>query len=458
MADDILKSISEFSNSLCFDNLPEKAVIAAKERIIDSLACTLGGFNCKAGVIARKHAGPAASQQYAGRIVGQNETVSADAAAFANTCMLRNLDFNDTYPGSHPTDAYGAIFALAPTAGDGVSGEALITAAVISHETIIRHVRAANPSDQGFDQGTTIAMGVAAGAANLLGLTCEQTEHAVSIATVGNVHLRATRSGELSMWKGCATALAVRNAVQAILLASDGMSGPPEPFRGRHGLADHYPSFKWTPYGLNTEDFYIDKANLKYWPVANQMQAAAWCGIELGKQLGVTQIDSILVEANEFAHFESGSEPEKWDPQTKETADHSLPYILAWGLMHGTIGADAFDSEAYLSPQIRPFLKKINVTINEQFTTEYPDEMHMRATAKTKDGKEHVADILNPIGHPKNPMGWNDIENKFMRLSEGFLGREEASKIFRLMHSMETIENIAEVFNLISAGNTKGIE
>ena len=53
MADDILKSISEFSNSLCFDNLPEKAVIAAKERIIDSLACTLGGFNCKAGVIAR---------------------------------------------------------------------------------------------------------------------------------------------------------------------------------------------------------------------------------------------------------------------------------------------------------------------------------------------------------------------------------------------------------------------
>ena len=84
--------------------------------------------------------------------------------------------------------------------------------------------------------------------------------------------------------------------------------------------------------------------------------------------------------------------------------------------------------------------------------------MHMRATAKTKDGKEHGADILNPIGHPKNPMGWNDIENKFMRLSEGFLGREEASKIFRLMHSMETIKNIAEVFNLISAGNTKGIE
>ena len=91
---------------------------------------------------------------------------------------------------------------------------------------------------------------------------------------------------------------------------------------------------------MNTEDFYIDKANLKYWPVANQIQAAAWCGIELGKQIGVTQIDSILVEANEFTHF-GGSEPAKWDPQTKETADHSLPYILAWGLMHGTIGADA---------------------------------------------------------------------------------------------------------------------
>jgi 2-methylcitrate dehydratase len=322
---------------------------------------------------------------------------------------------------------------------------------VISHETVIRHVLAGNPSEQGFDQGTAIAMGVAAGASNLLGLTREQTEHAVSIATTGNMHLRATRSGELSMWKGCATALAVRNAVHAVLLAADGMSGPPEPFRGRHGLADHYPSFEWTPYGPNADDFHIEKANLKFWAVANQMQAAAWCGIELGKQIDADQIESIAVEANEFAHFESGSEPAKWDPQTKETADHSLPYILAWGLMHGAIGTDAFEPKAYLDPAMRPFLQKITVTVNEQFTEEYPVEMHMRATATAKDGKQCVADVLNPIGHPKNPMTMNDIEAKFTRLSGEVLGAKRASEAFSMMQSMEKIENIASVFDAISA-------
>jgi 2-methylcitrate dehydratase len=84
-------------------------------------------------------------------------------------------------------------------------------------------------------------MGAAAGLSSMLGLSREQSAHAISITTAGNLQLRATRSGQLSMWKGCATAYAVRNAVYSVHLAREGMIGPPEPFLGRDGLADHYP-------------------------------------------------------------------------------------------------------------------------------------------------------------------------------------------------------------------------
>jgi 2-methylcitrate dehydratase len=210
----------------------------------------------------------------------------------------------------------------------------------------------ANPSLNGFDQGTAIAMGVAAGLSNMMSLSKEQTAHAVSMATVGNMQLRATRSGQLSMWKGVATAYAVRNAVFSVHLASQGMSGPTDPFLGRDGHADHYPKpFNWPPFGHSLDDFYISRANLKYWPVSYQMQAAAWAGIELGKLTKAEDLVSIEVEANKFAKFESGGEPEKWDPQTKGTAYHSLPYILAWGLKHGQIDDSAFACRRLISTQ-----------------------------------------------------------------------------------------------------------
>ncbi len=252
------------------------------------------------------------------------------------------------------------------------------------------------------------------------------------------------------MWKGCATAYAVRNAVYAIHLARAGMTGPPEPFLGRDGLADHYPKpFEWVPYGTAPKDFHIPQANIKCWPVAYQMQAAAWCGIELGKLTKAEDIVSIEVEANAFAVFESGGEPEKWDPKTKGTADHSLPYILAWGLKHGAIEEKAFTPESYLDPAMRPLLNKITVEMSEEFTKEYPSEMHMRATATDTNGAKHVADILNPIGHRLNPMSLAEIGEKFSRLAAPRLGAKNVATALKHLEMIEEAENVKSAFDAL---------
>jgi len=447
--DAVLKSIADFATGLSYEEIPDNVKTAAKERLIDSLGCALGAADCPTAKIGLSLAGPAASPRAAGRVLGSRTEVAADAAGFVNSCMIRYLDFNDTFPGGHPSDLLGGLYAAAPVLG--ISGKQLITAAVIGYELFFRHIEAANPSLNGFDQGTAIAMGVAAGLSRMMALSHEQTAHAVSIATVGNLQLRATRSGQLSMWKGAATAYAVRSAVFSVHLAAQGMTGPDGPFLARDGLADHYPKpFAWPPFGNQPDHFYMPRANLKYWPVSYQMQAAAWAGIELGKRVKAEDLVSIKVECNAFAKFESGGEPEKWDPQTKGTADHSLPYILAWGLMHGQIDESAFVPAAYLDPAMRPLLNRITVEAGEEMEKVFPGQVHMRATATDNAGKTHVADILNPIGHKMNPMTMEDIKDKFRRLAAPRLGDQRVSRALETWERIEGEKNTKAAFDALA--------
>lgn len=446
--DKILKNITQFAHNLSYEDLPDTVVNAAKIRMLDALACAFAAYDCQEASIGRKLAGHATSIERSGRALGNRENMSAVDAAFINTCMIRQLDFNDAYPGGHPSDMMGAFFAVAPVLK--VSGKKLIVAIVIAYEVFIRHMMARNLNRQGFDQGSAIGLATAAGLSYLYGLTEAQTAHAISITLVSNMQLRVTRSGQLSMWKGCATAHAVRNALFAVYLAKEGMTGPGEPFLGRDGLADHLPKpFAWRPLDNAADNFHIEEVNLKYWPVAYQMQAAAWCGIKLAKQLPLENIANIAVEANSFSVFESGSEAEKWRPMTKATADHSLPYVLAWSLKHGEVSEKAFEVESYSDPNMHAFLKKISVSLNEEFDQKYPKESHMRATAVDIHGKSHCVDVLNPIGHWMNPMSSNHVSEKFSRLISHKFGAGEVKRIVGVWECVEDLNDVGSLFDFL---------
>ena len=100
--DQILASLAEFSSGLSYRDLPADAVTASKDRLLDALGCAIGAYDCDTAEIGRSLAGPAARKELAGRMLGSKKLAAADAAAFVNSCMIRNLDFNDTYPGRPP--------------------------------------------------------------------------------------------------------------------------------------------------------------------------------------------------------------------------------------------------------------------------------------------------------------------------------------------------------------------
>lgn len=448
MVDQILQQLTDFSTGLRYADLPANAVTAAKERLLDTLGCAIGAHDCDIAEIGRALAGPAARPDLAGRITGSKDTATADTVAFTNSCMIRKLDFNDTYPGGHPSDSMGAFFAIGPQVG--ASGEQLITATVIAYEIFIRFQMKGQLREKGWDNGYGIGVGVAAALSNMLNLGPEKTRHAIALTATGNVPMRASRAGMLSMWKGAATAYAVRNAVFAVQLAAEGMTGPEAPFTGRHGLTDLITGpIELPAFGKRPEDFFIPRAKIKFWPVVYNMQALVWAGIELHKRVKAEDLAEVDVQTYWSAWHESGSEPAKWDPQTQETADHSLPYIMAWVLRHGTVDHHAFVPESYLDPTIRPLMNIIKARIDDDIEKGFPNVVRMRVTATDKSGKKHEVEITNPLGHEANPVSMAQLGDKFTRLCAPVLGAERTAAALAHWREIEKSPNLAQSFDLV---------
>ena len=243
---------------------------AATQRLIDSIGCALGAHDCEAATIGRRLAAGQTPGKFPGRVLFHEDRIGAETAAFVNTAMIRRLDFNDRYPGGHPSDCLGALLALAgATPSDG---QRFLTSMVVSYEIFARLSDSAKLSRRGWDQGYAVAISTAAGICNYLDLSIEQTAHAVGIAATSNLLLRVTRSGELTPWKNSATAYATRNGPSAAMLASEGTVGPLTASEGRNGRSENSPG----PFELDR--FHrggaalTPKVQLKYWPVETNGQ------------------------------------------------------------------------------------------------------------------------------------------------------------------------------------------
>ncbi len=426
--DNQTRQIADFAAELSYEQLPDEVIAAATRFLVDSLACAIAAHDCESARIGLDLARGTAPQRYPGRILFHGEKSTAESAAFVNTAMIRNLDFNDQYPGGHPSDCLGAFLALAEAAQ--ADGRRLIEAMVIAYELFVRISDATGLRYKGWDQGFAIGICTAAGVGHLLGLTPQQIGEAVAITAVANVPMRNTRAGELSLWKGAATSFATRNGVFAALLAGQGMTGPDRPFEGKHGLWDLITGpFEFEPLPTAGGPYRSPDVQLKAWPVEYNAQLPVWAALELRSKVDWRALTDIDIGTYTFAFTEIGGEPEKWDPQTRETADHSMPYIFARVLLDGAISVAAFDQSAYRDPAIRPLMNRIHIRLDDEVNAMYPNVVAMKVKATTKDGRLIELFPRDPLGHSNNPMNDQDVREKFKRTVEPVYGREKTSTV-----------------------------
>jgi 2-methylcitrate dehydratase len=446
------ETIAAFAAALTVDDLPPACLDAVRTRLLDSVACAIGGFDSPPSHIARKLASRISAEPGA-RVLGTGAITAPELAAFTNTVMLRVLDYNDTYVsrGSlHPSDLIPAALAAAEVTRS--SGAQLVLSIVLGYEVACAMSSAVNLRERGWDQGIYVSVGSAVAAGKLLGLTRAQLGHAVSLALVPQIPLRQTRAGELSMWKGCATAASVRGGVFAAQLAQLGMTGPDEPFEGRDGLFARVTGEFDLCLPLQSDAYAMQMSNLKLHPSEYHSQAPLDLVPTILERTPVDRIRSIDVETYWMAYSEIGSEPAKWTPETRETADHSLPFLLASALIGGRLSVDAFSDARLRDPKLRQLMQRIRIEHDPLLTERYPEELPSRLHITTTEGDSFTLETTYPRGHFRNPASVADIEAKFTAMADGVLSPPRQTAIREAIASVDRCSDADEVVSAMTWG------
>jgi 2-methylcitrate dehydratase len=447
----LAERLAAYADRLRFEDIDAATIEQVRAFVIDTIGCGIAAFDEKAVRICRDVA--LASGQGASTVIGTSRRIAPDLAAFANGAAFRYYDLNDAYVGGltgHPSDNIAPVLAVAET--ERSSAAELITAIVLVYEVTCRLIDTLDVTARGWDTPVFSLPAVALAAGKLMKLSPDQLAQAVSLALNDHIPMGQTRAQTLSDWKGLADAEAGRNAIFAATLARAGLTGPAPIFEGRKGvfaLVTGPAEIDVDAFGGRDRPFKIHQCGLKSYPAVIYSQTAIVAGIEVAKQVGdLERITSIEIASTRRGHQQAGSEPEKWAPQTRETADHSLPYITARAMLDGDLGNDSYAPDKLRDPRILAFMRKITVTADPEFDKKRGNAPPTRVTATLDDGRRVSHTVANMAGFVGQPMTRADVERKF-RSNVG--KRWPAERTAAILQTFWALERTDDVRGLLGA-------
>src|SRR5450631_1105963 len=355
--------MSRWAASLQYKDLSPDAVYQAKRFLLDSFGCALGGFGQHDVKIAL-----AVLDEIAGRglatVIGTGRRIDPVSASLANALMIRSMDYNDIYwkqDPSHPSDIFPAAIAGCERARSG--GKELIVGLSLGHEFEMRFCEAAFPGvrERGWHHATLTAFVSPIVAGRALHLPWEQIQHAIGISASRHCTLGAVTAGKLTMMKNTVDPQATQSGVFAALLAEKGYTGPEHVIDGKEGLVHCFgPDWKLNLLtdGLG-ESWRITQCGMKAFPTEalTHTPISAVLGIVKDQDLKPEEILEVHVRTTSRG-ADILSDPSKYDPHTKETADHSLPYVLAAAIAERQVTPLQFEMRKIVDPRIREQLHK----------------------------------------------------------------------------------------------------
>jgi 2-methylcitrate dehydratase len=393
---------------------PGDAVHAAKRMLLDSIGCALGSYREQVPAIVRAVTARRAKPSGA-RVFGSPDRLHPDAAAFANSVMIRFLDYNDSHASTagvgHPSDYIPA--ALAQLGPAEVPGDQVLRAIGVGYEVFCRLLDATRLGVEQIDHVLNGAVASAAAACVANGLGSEATRHALSLAVTANLSLQATRLGDLSMWKGCAAGNACRNGVFAAELAAAGLTGPDSPFTGRGGLAAVTGrEIDLGPLRAGGRPA-IFGCHVKRFPSGYFSQGAVEAALAVHAELDGRVPAAVEVGTFEFGKQVMAGDAQKWHPATRETADHSIPYVVACALARGAVRRDDLAGSQLGDPAIRRLLDVLTVEVDPECAAAWPQACMNRVTVTFGDGSQVSQSVRYYRGHAANPLSDAELEAKF---------------------------------------------
>jgi 2-methylcitrate dehydratase len=450
----ITARISKWATGVEFDQISSDAIREAKRYLLDSIGCGLGGYlqhDVKIALdVLGEHSGKGTAT-----VIGTGQKTDPITASLLNALMVRVMDYNDIYwkqDPSHPSDIIPAAIACGERANK--NGRDLIVGIVLGHEFEMRLCEAAFPGirERGWHHATLTAFVSPLVAAKMIDLDWERMQHAIGISGSRMVTLGAVTAGKLTMMKNTVDPLATQSGVLAALFAEKGYSGPEHVIDGKEGLV-HCMGPEWKlellEQGLG-ESWRITQCGMKFFPTEALTHAPISCVLDLIKQhdLAPEQIAKVKIRSLARA-ADILADPSKYDPRSKETADHSLPYVIAAAIADRQVTPLQFTDEKIMDPKIRAQLNKVEVVADPEIEALFPKLQRVAVKIVTTDGQEFDKQIDYPKGDPRNPLTDAEIEEKFDALSEPVLSEGRRREVKEAIWNLDQLDSITRLMDLL---------
>jgi 2-methylcitrate dehydratase len=434
MSKPISQTMSEFAVDLKYDDLPDNVITEVKRFLYDSTGCAYGGYHTTDVNILRDIYKDLGGKEEA-TLIGFGDRLPAVNATLVNSLMIRALDFNDIYwkeDPSHPSDLIPAALNVGEMVG--ASMKDVMVAIVLAYEFEQRLCEFAKPGirERKWHHATLTQFVSPIVAGKLMGLTVDQMVNAIGINGAHNHTIGCPTAGQLTMMKNMVDPMAVQTGVFAAMMAKKGYTGTAEVFEGKEGLMDVLGP-DWDTEAMTGElgeSYRILQCGMKAFPTEalTHTHITAALKVVTANDIKHDEIEEVTVTTIARA-CDILFDPHKYRPESRETADHSLPYCIAAAIVDRKITTDTFSEEKLRDPRIWEVIDKIKGEASVEFEKMFPAKQPSKVTVKTKSSKEYSEYLEYPKGDPREPMTIEDLEAKFNALSGRLLDNDRQRRI-----------------------------
>ncbi len=463
MAKTIAEHLASEAKKLTFRELPPDVIRQVKLSVLDTVGVGFGGYLSEPSQIIQSlikdMKGPAEST-----VFGSGLKTSCLYAALANGVMVRYLDYMDRtfltkearMTMGHHGESIPPILAVGERQHS--NGQEIMTAIVLSYE-LLSKVSDSLGGNRGvlFRRGwapetlrTPCVMALTAG--RLLGLNEEQMANALAVAGCFTLELGILFSPneELTMARNLRFPYGAYSGILGALLAQKGFKGPLNVFEGHHGLAEVVAGGEMDMEKLRQprKDWSILNTWIKNFAADGNMQGHIEATLTLVKEHDIRpeDVEKVRIKATSHGHRREASPATRRYPKTKYTADHSSYYATAIAILDRAVGPEQFSDEKLQDPRVRELADKVFVEPDTKL-----DEFMSSAIVEitTKKGEKYSSQVLQPKGHPMNPMIGADVEQKFRSMASKFMDEKQMSRIIDTIYNLEKLDDIGELLKLL---------